>query len=65
MDPGKPFTVALIIKIPDQIWYLIKFRYGYSSNVNRYITFYYCFAFLSFLSFCFVSFLVNRDKEDR
>ena len=44
---------------------LIKFRYGYSSNVNRYITFYYCFAFLYFLSFCFVSFLVNRDKEER
>ena len=41
--------------------YLIKFRYRYSSTVYSYITFYYCFAFLYFFSFCFISFLVIRE----
>ena len=43
---------------------VFEFRYGYSSNVNKYITFYYCFAFYTFC-ICFVSCLVNKDKEDR
>ena len=33
------------------ICFLIEFRYGYSSNVNRYITFYSCFVFLFFIIF--------------